>query len=200
MRYQAMPERFRAELIGGIVFMSWSLKQLPTPHQDHIVSWLGRYESATQGTESLRDASVILGKDSEPQPDACLLIAIPGKGQTRNEDSFIVGAPELLAEVATSMAAIDFHLKLNDYERYGMREYLVVALQPPYVLWFEARGGVFQELPLGSDGILRSEAFPGLWLDPQALLGLDGARVLEVLRQGLATPEHAAFVAALTVP
>jgi hypothetical protein len=57
-----------------------------------------------------------------------------------------------------------------------------------------------EELPPGPDGIYRSEVFPGLWLDPAALLRHDGPRVLEVLRQGLATPEHGAFVARLTGP
>src|SRR5438034_23129 len=59
------------------------------------------------------------------------------------------------------------------------------------------RDGYFVELDLGPDGILRSQVFPGLWLDPVALLQLDSHRVTEVLRQGLATPEHAAFVAKL---
>jgi len=48
-----------------------------------------------------------------------------------------------------------------------------------------------------ADGILRSEVFPGLWLDPAAFLKRDGRRLLAVLRQGLASPEHAAFVAKL---
>jgi hypothetical protein len=34
-------------------------------------------------------------------------------------------------------------------------------------------------------------------LDPDALLRFDLARVLQVAQQGLATPEHAAFVAQL---
>jgi hypothetical protein len=33
-----------------------------------------------------------------------------------------------------------------------------------------------------------------LWLDLQALWDIDFARMNEVLQQGLATPEHAAFV------
>src|SRR5262249_55067834 len=48
-----------------------------------------------------------------------------------------------------------------------------------------------------ADGTLRSPTFPGLWLDAQALMQLRMPRVLEVLRQGLASPEHAAFVAKL---
>jgi len=34
----------------------------------------------------------------------------------------------------------------------------------------------------------------GLWLDPNAILELNSKRLLATLREGLATPEHAAFV------
>ncbi len=40
-------------------------------------------------------------------------------------------------------------------------------------------------------------AFPGLWLDPAALMRKDFAGVLDVLERGLASPDHAAFVARL---
>jgi hypothetical protein len=56
---------------------------------------------------------------------------------------------------------------------------------------------VFKEMQPGADGILRSEVFPGLWLDSVAFLANDKKRVREVLSQGLASPEHAAFVAKL---
>jgi hypothetical protein len=79
----------------------------------------------------------------------------------------------------------------------GVKEYLVVALRQNRVFWFVSRQGKFEELTQGPDGILRSEAFPGLWFGPAALLRLDRARLLEVLRQGLATPEHAAWVTTL---
>ena len=48
-----------------------------------------------------------------------------------------------------------------------------------------------------ADDILRSETFPGLWLDPAALLRRDRKRLLGVLREGLRSPEHAAFAARL---
>jgi hypothetical protein len=62
--------------------------------------------------------------------------------------------------------------------------------------WFVLRGGRFEPLPL-AEGIYRSEVLPGLWLDPAAVVRGDLARVLQVLQQGLASPEHAAFVARL---
>jgi hypothetical protein len=44
------------------------------------------------------------------------------------------------------------------------------------------------------DGALKSEVFPGLWIDGPALLERDSKKLLAVLHQGLASREHAAFV------
>ncbi len=45
-----------------------------------------------------------------------------------------------------------------------------------------------------ADGRIRSEVFPGLWLDPAALFDKSARRLTAALERGLATPEHAAFV------
>jgi Uma2 family endonuclease len=199
-RYEAMPEDYRAELIGGIVFMPSPLKRPHGCMHGRVMHWLVSYRDATPGTQAFDNATTILDPQAEPQPDASLLIAAPGKGQTREEEEYIVGAPELIAEVASSSVAIDLHRKRADYQRAGVKEYLVVVVREARVVWFIARNGVFEELPPGPDGIFRSEVFPGLWLDPAALLRDDGPGVLAALQQGLATPEHAAFVARLAAP
>ena len=85
----------------------------------------------------------------------------------------------------------------DDYERAGVREYVVVALRQQEVYWFVLRNGRYVDFSPGADGLLRSEVFPGLWLDPAALLRRDANRLSEILRLGLATAEHAAFVARL---
>jgi hypothetical protein len=48
-------------------------------------------------------------------------------------------------------------------------------------------------------GQTRDEVFPGLWLDPVALLAGDLDGLIATLERGLASPEHAAFVARLAV-
>jgi len=78
-----------------------------------------------------------------------------------------------------------------------VREYVVLALRMQQVFWFVRQRGTYKEVPLPPDGIFRSRIFPGLWLDAEALLGNRRQRVLVALKQGLATPEHAAFVAKL---
>jgi hypothetical protein len=59
------------------------------------------------------------------------------------------------------------------------------------------REGRFVEMPPGEDGLYRSEIFPGLWLDPRALFRNDLNGLIAAPERGLATPEHAAFVARL---
>jgi hypothetical protein len=67
-------------------------------------------------------------------------------------------------------------------------------VQDAAIYWFVLRGDTYQPLPVGTDGIFRSEVFPGLWLDPAALIAGDGPRLMAVLQQGIASPEHTAFV------
>jgi Uma2 family endonuclease len=155
------------------------------------------YENATPGTQALNNTTDILGPDSEPQPDGCLLILPEKGGQTKVVDGWLTGPPELIGEIASTTESYDLHGKKQDYERQGIKEYIVVALWQRRVFLFIQRNGRFEELPPGPDGVFRSEVFPGLWIDPEALLRSDGARLFEVLQKGLATPEHQEFVSKL---
>ena len=197
-RYEAMPEDVHAELIGGVVYMASPMKRRHGRYGARVIHWLVEYETSTPGAEVLDNTTNILGKESEPEPDGCLFILPECGGQTwEDKKGYLNGAPELIAEIGESTESIDLHAKKEDYEKAGVREYLVVALRQQLVYWFIRRRGKFRELTLGADGIYRSDVFPGLWLDPEALLRRDSKRLLAVLKQGLSSPEHTAFVAKL---
>jgi Uma2 family endonuclease len=197
-RYEAMPEDCRAELIGGVVFMA-SPQKLPHGKGQQIVSqWLGEYVEATAGTETVLNNTQILGPESEPEPDACLFMLPEYGGQVSvDENDYLNGPPELIVEVSWSTESIDLHRKKEDYEKAGVREYVVLALRMQQVFWFIRQRCKYREVPLPSDGIFRSREFPGLWLDAEALLLGQRQGVLATLRQGLASPEHVAFVVKL---
>ena len=196
-RYEAMPEGTRAELIGGIVYMHSPAKSTHGRKHSLIARWLGMYEDSTPGAETHVESSTLLGPENEPQPDCCLLITPECGGQTSEKDEWLVGAPELVVEVALSSASLDLHAKKADYEKCGVREYAVVALRHRRVYWFVLREETLTELSAGPDGVFRSETFPGLWLDAAALLAGNMPQVRAVQALGLASPEHAAFVADL---
>ena len=200
-RYDAMPDLKKAELIEGVVYMG-SPVRLEGHGEEHVllVGWLFLYLGSTPGVRGGDNTTIRLDTDNEPQPDACLLIDPSRGGNVRIEDGDIIGATELVAEVAGSHLSRDLGTKLAVYQRNGVKEYLVWRVEDRAIDWFALRDGQFVKLAPDGNGVLRSEVFPGLWLDAAAAIAGDVARVLAVLQQGLATPEHAAFVARLQRP
>jgi Uma2 family endonuclease len=163
-----------------------------------LVHWLTTYENESPGTEALDNATNILGPESELQPDGCLFILPEFGGQVwEDERGYINGAPDLVGEISDTTESVDLNKKKRDFEVAGVREYLVIAMRTKLVHWFVRQRGRFKAMPPHTDGILRSDVFPGLWLDPSAFLRRDYKQVLAVLSLGLASPEHAAFVAKL---
>jgi Uma2 family endonuclease len=195
--YEAMPAGARAELINGVVLMPSPVG--PAHSRAHVPTlvWLSYYQEKTPGVEALDNAPTALGLKSEPQPDALLRTLPEYGGRTRTDRRFVQGVPELVVEIAHTSRFTDLGPKFEDYERVGVLEYVVRAVEPDEVLWFVLRKGRLTDLAAGADGIYRSEVFPGLWLEPEALIKGDTRRLRAALDQGCATPEHAAFVARL---
>ncbi|MGA7500006.1 MAG: Uma2 family endonuclease, partial [Isosphaeraceae bacterium] len=173
------------------------LRRHGEPHAQILV-WLGSYQAFTKGVIAADNASARLDLDNEPQPDALLMIDPERGGQARiSDDDYVEGAPELVVEVGSSTIGIDLNLKLHVYRRSGVREYVVWRVQDRKIDWFVLHDGEFIPLDPDEKGHYRSTTFPGLWLDATALVAGDMAKVLDVVRQGLAAPEHAKFVSDL---
>jgi Uma2 family endonuclease len=195
-RYDAMPDLKKAELIEGIVYMGSPVgfRRHSVPHYNAI-AWLGQYQAATPGVIGGDNGSIRLDLDNMPQPDIFLIISPESGGQVRlSDDDYIEGSPELVVEIASSSVSYDLHQKLEVYRKNGAREYLVWRVKDRAFDWFVLREGRFERLSPAEDGSLRSEVFPGLWLDPEALIRGDLPAVFQAVQRGLATPEHAAFV------
>ncbi len=207
-RYEAYPEDVKFELIGGIVYMASPLRlplvggtvymasPLRLPHGQYHIELslaLGLYKSATPGVEAADNATLILGEESEPQPDLLLRILTEHGGRSGvTEDEYCRGAPELLAEIAHSSRAIDMNQKREDYEQAGVLEYVVLCVEERELYWFHFPSG----RPIRPDrqGLARSRVFPGLWIHVPALLERDSSRLIAAVQQGLSTSAHAAFV------
>lgn len=201
-RYEAMPHLKKAKLIEGVVYVPSPVRY--TPHgapQSHIVTWLGTYAAATPGVGGADNTTVRLDLDNEPQPDALLIILPANGGQSRiDADGYIAGAPELVAEVTASSASDDLHAKLNAYRRNGVRKYLVWRVLEQAIDWFVLRDGQYEHQAPGAEGFLRSAVFPGLGLDPAALVRGDLVTVSAAVQQGIASLEHAALLTRLSPP
>lgn len=192
-RYHNMPNLSKAELIDGSVYMPSPLHILShgSPHS-MLVTWLGVYRAATPGLIVGDNATVRLSAVDEVQPDAVLFIASGGSACV-SWDDYIEGPPELVVEIAASSSHYDALTKRARYQRAGVQEYLLWQTQDGQLDWWEQHAGTYVPINAGADNILRSNAFPGLWLSVPALLNDAPADMLAVLQQGLATEEHAAL-------
>jgi Uma2 family endonuclease len=198
-RYDAMPGLKKAELIEGVVYMpsSAAISQHAVPRFD-VLGCLGVYRWATPGVEGAAHGCVRLDLANMLQPDACLFIDPDKGGQARiSDDDYLEDAPELVAEVAASGASYDLTFKFDVYRRHKVREYVVWRVRDHQIDWFVLRGKRFVRLPLDKSGLYKSNVFPGLWLDPAALIRGDNAALQAALQRGLASREHANFVARL---
>lgn len=197
-RYAAMPDLKKAERIEGVVHVSGPVVDDHSRSHFNLVGWLGFYRMATPGVVGGDNGTLRLDLDNDPQPDAFLRILETHGGQARlDDDHYVTGAPELVAEVAVSSASLDLHGKLNVYRRNGVREYVVWRVEDGAIDWFVLRESRYDRLAPTASGSYQSEVLPGLWLDPAALVRGDLLRVFQVVQQGLASPEHAACVARL---
>ena len=209
-RYKAHPEIKKAELVGGVVYIKNQeiregtnfmaspvrIRQHSIPHR-HLMTWTGLYEAETSGIFGGDNGSVILDSSkNEVQPDGFLAIETAAGGQSIiNEDDYLEGAPELIIEVAASSVSYDMHSKKQVYAAHGVQEYIVAQVYERQLVWFRLRHGKYEELKSDEVGVLRSEVFPGLWLDAEAFWSGDLAQMLAVLQNGMATEDHAAYVA-----
>ncbi|GAP99441.1 Uma2 family endonuclease [Leptolyngbya sp. NIES-2104] len=192
-RYEATPEKFKAELIEGVVYVASPVRAFHGEPHFNLITCLGIYSIATPGTQGSDNATTRLDLDNEPQPDAMLRVVRGGTSRV-SQDGYIEGAPELVAEIATSSAAIDLGAKMNAYRRNRVQEYLVWQTFENEFSWFRLENERYVLVEPDESGIIKSQVFPGLWLDVTALLNNQMITVMNILQLGLQSSEHQAFV------
>ncbi len=189
-RWVGLPGLKRAELIEGVV-------HVPSPvradhgYFDHLIAgWLSHYEFMTPGCQGANNSTWLMF-GSAPQPDVFLSTS------PRIEGKFYAGAPELAIEICVTSTEVDFGPKLALYQVAGVQEYITVETLGKRIIWRELLEGSYKPLQPGFDGVLRSRAFPGLWLNIAAFWADDKSGLLATLKSGMDTPEYQAFAARL---
>jgi hypothetical protein len=171
-RYLLRPDIKKAELVNGVVYVPSPTRD-PQHAQPHFLlnAELGVYQRRTLGVIGSNNGTVFLGLDDEVQPDVALRWAPEYGGQAElDENGYVQGAPELVAEIAASSVSYDMHDKLQVYLRAGVQEYIVWLVEEARIVWFRLRDSQYVALEPGADGLTKSEVFPGLALNLNALV------------------------------
>jgi putative restriction endonuclease len=188
-----MPNVTRAELIEGIVFRGAAVRhrQHGRPHRI-LIGWIDRYISGTPGIDGGDNAS--MGWISKTNPSRTLICFCrrPWEAPCARRPMDIEMGRPIGSVKSASSASIDLHLKLEVYQRAGVREYLVWRVGDEAVDWFVREGDQFVALA-AENGIFKSRLFPGLWLDAKALAKQSLRQLHTTLAQGMASPKYTDF-------
>jgi hypothetical protein len=191
-RWEQMPDLKFAELIDGTVYMPSPLSY-DHGHRDGLIqTLLGFYAARTGVCESVSNATWLM-LNSAPQPDVALRLLPQYGGKTDTSGKLASGAPELIVEVCRSSHSFDLGPKLALYQRAGVGEYVAALLEEQRIEWRALESGSYRLLR-AEGGIFKSAVFPGLWLDETAFWAGDARRMLEVLEEGMRSPEHKLFI------
>lgn len=155
--------------------------------------WLCQYRRSTPCVESLGRVSIFLDPTTEIETTAAMWLT-PG-ADDRPRWQRCEGVPELLVEVTATVHNKVFRRRLRVYEQSEIHELLVVTGDPRDTALYARENGRFARVSPADDGSYRSRVFPGLWLDPSALFSDEWNEMAACLDRGMATEEHAAFVA-----
>ena len=191
-------DALKPELVEGFVHLAAATRFQHGNCQNIISTWLGNYCMETDGTDSASDATDRLDDRNEPRPDVAAFVTPNSGGRCRIDDEgYLAGPPELIAEIASSTETLDRGMKRRAYGQNGVDEYLVWRTRIGRIECYRRTGSELILLPPPDDGVFRSLSLPGLWLNLAAAVDRDRRSVHQTLLEGLATDKHAAFVSRL---
>lgn len=192
-RWRKMPRVKYAELLDGCVYMPSPLAYEHGQRDTQIQTLPGTYAGRSRVCTAIGNATWLM-LDSAPQPDVALsLLPEFGGTFTIDDEGLANGTPGLVVEVAKSTRSYDLGPKLALYERAGVPEYVAVVVERNEIQWRVLQAGRYTRIEPDADGVFRSRTFPGLWVHDEAFRSGDVARLLDVLDQGLQSPEFKAF-------
>ena len=80
------------------------------------------------------------------------------------------------------------------YQRAEVLEYVAALVEEERIEWRVLKNGRYRIMRPASDGVFRSQVFPGLWLDSAAFWRGDTSALLAVAEEGLRSAEHERFI------
>ncbi len=183
-RYKTMPD-IKAELIEGVVYMASPVFLPHATYHAIAMGWLATYVFSTNGLMIADNVSLRLDNINEVQPDICVWRPEREPSGIPNEEEYLEIIPDLVIEVSASSASHDLRSKRTVYQRYGVQEYVVLAVHEQETHWWSLDEGLYKPVFPNERGIFRSRIFPGLWLSATDFWQGNGQALLAVLQEGM---------------
>jgi hypothetical protein len=196
-RYGEMRTDDTYELLNGIVHKKPRNSLLHGRVAMHLAGLLMEYEATTPGTSGLSNISLIVDSENEAQVDVAFVIQPEFYGSTKIVDGYVTGYPELVIEIADKAGFVDLEARSKALSFAG--EYVVFCLKKHQLHYFAIDREVVC-CDVASKPVWKSQKFPGLYIDFDAVVYNNRERSQSVLREGLVDPEREFWLSILENP
>jgi Uma2 family endonuclease len=128
-------------------------------------------------------------------PDIVVVMDSMKTGRCRAApDGFFTGSPDFIADIFPEDSLLDYAERREIYAGAGVTEYVAWQCGAPF-LWNCLVEGKYEEVSPDDDGLIESQALPGLWIPVRGPWAKDWNLTLACIANGVASKEHHRFVA-----
>ena len=163
--FRDAPEDQKAELIDGVMIMPSPPLTIHEQLFSFLFRLLGSYTEELELGEILGSrTAVALDANNAPEPD---ILFVSADRRHIIQEKGVMGSPDLVIEILSAgTVRYDRGAKFDAYERAGVRElWLIDPYGPAGTEFYRLEGRRFQPFIPDADGILRSAAVNGFWID-----------------------------------
>lgn len=176
----------KADLIEGEIIMASPAR---IKHEDDVDFWkyvVKKYaKSKRLGKAMGSRVAMKVSEHNAPEPD--IMFVKKDRLHLLGETE-IFGPADLVVEVISpGSRRLDFVDKRELYANFGVLEYWLIDLYKQQAFFWKNVNGIWEELPVDDNGIVRSEVLTGFWLRVDWLFAaeeLDEMDILEAILAG----------------
>lgn len=186
--FRTIPDGVKADLIDGEIHLA-----SPDSIEDDTIGFFLRalisaYTRRTLqgGTTHGSRVAFVMGPRRAPEPDLSYVSPERQHILTRTRGT---AGPDIAVEIVSRDSEDrDYRIKKQLYEEAGVREYWIINPLDRRTTFYRLRDGRYEEAPLLSGRIFRSEVLPGFWLNTAWLFQTPVPDELDCSEQVLAGP------------
>jgi Uma2 family endonuclease len=164
----------RRDVIGGLLLED---RSFPRKHQEvssNLLWVLQQYlRQSGAGVAFPPRVDVYLGPYDVVQPD--IVVIQKDRLGIYQPEGIVAGPPDIVVEITSPCSfRFDHVRKMALYAREGVPEYWIANPDRRTFAMHTLQNGIYSEIGVGADGLITSDVFPGLRVDPKELfVGLE---------------------------
>lgn len=159
-----------------------------------LVLCVNRYRLLTPGIYVCLHVPVSLDATTRVVPGLVAMVNHGRLKQCEPVEFGFEGPPNFVLDVFESDEMDEYEARKKVFEKFGVTEYVAVELADELRLhWNRHNGHSFEDAVPNRQGLIKSQALPGLWVPVQALANRDWWSILSAIERGVTRLGHHEF-------